>query len=273
MGLFTGIFWSIFQFSQIVGNLIAGVILVQKQANSTQTLAFIFMGTAGFGVFSFLFMRPQPIPHTEKPHQLSLTENLFRAILLLKEKKMIFLVPLYFFSGLEQGFIFGSFTKDIAGKCLGTDKIGFVMSVFGAADSLSSFGLGKLADKYNTNHVATIGFIAHLIFFSLFFGLIEISGFGFLEQKEYIIYLGAILAGIGDAAWNTYPTAVTSKLFTNNVEAAFAVFKFSQSLGTFFTFAIGAYLTIQVKLAGFFWVYGHCVDLDDLYDSFCYREE
>jgi len=126
------------------------------------------------------------------------------------------------------------------------------MSVFGAADSLSSFGLGKLADKYNTNHVATIGFIAHLIFFSLFFGLIEISGFGFLEQKEYIIYLGAILAGIGDAAWNTYPTAVTSKLFTNNVEAAFAVFKFSQSLGTFFTFAIGAYLTIQVKLAGFF---------------------
>jgi len=67
-----------------------------------------------------------------------------------------------------------------------------------------------------------------------------------------LIYIGAAICGLGDAAWNTFPGTITSKLFTNNAEAAFAVCKFSQSLGTFLTFAVGSYLSFQVKLTGFF---------------------
>jgi len=247
-------FFAIFQTNQVLGNLIAGFVLDSNDKNSTQKLAYIFMGTAAFSVFSFFFMRPQPTTATatQTVTNLSFTDNLFRAVILLKQKEILFLLPIYFYSGLEQGFVFGSFTKDIIGRSLGTDKIGFVMSVFGAVNVLGSFGFGKLADMYNTNIVAIIGFIAHSFFFILFFGIMEIEGLNYFEHKDYLIYVGAILCGIGDAAWNTYPGTMTSKLFTNNAEAAFAVFKFHQSLGSFVTFALGAYLTIQVKLSGFF---------------------
>jgi len=251
MGLFNGIFFAIFQMAQIIGNLIAGFVLDSQAANSIKTLAYVFIGTGCFGMLSFLFLVPQP-EGTEIPPKLSFTQNVFRAIILIKERKMIFLVPLFFYSGIEQGFIFGSFTKDIIGRVMGTEKIGFVMTVFGVFDVLGSFTLGKLADSYNTYFVAVFGFILHTIFFGVFFGLIEIEGFGWFESRTWLIYLGAAIAGLGDAAWNTFPGTITSQVFTDNAEAAFAVCKFSQSLGTFLTFATGGYLTIQVKLTMFF---------------------
>jgi MFS family permease len=203
--------------------------------------------------YHFFFLRPQVDEKDEssKP-KLTLTKNLFRAVILLKEKKMLFLLPLFFYSGIEQGFVFGSYTSDIISRTLGKGYIGFVMTVFGAVDVIGSAGLGKLADWYGTNIIAIVGFVIHIVFFGLFFVLIEVERFFYLQDNSFLIWIGAAMCGLGDAAWNTFPGTVTSRLYSHNIEAAFAVCKWGQALGTFLTFALGPYLTIEVKLVGFF---------------------
>jgi len=93
-----------------------------------------------------------------------------------------------------------------------------------------------------------IGALAHMTFFVIIFGIIETEGITFLVPRSYLIYIGAGLGGLGDASFTVFTSIIISKLFRDNIEAAFAVLKFSQSLGAAIFFSIGAYLNFQVKL-------------------------
>jgi MFS family permease len=152
---------------------------------------------------------------------------------------MLLLLPVFFFSGLEQGFIFGSFTGDIIKGSVGVGmrfinlinsvgKVGFIMALFGAVNTLSSLIMGKVSDSFGNKPLVFFGFLAHITFYACFFAAIKVQPLTWFATHEYLLYLGAAVCGFGDACLNTFPNVLCSLFFTDNAEAAFSNLKFFQ---------------------------------------------
>eukprot|EP01130_Rhizamoeba_saxonica_P007357 TRINITY_DN2974_c0_g1_i1.p1 TRINITY_DN2974_c0_g1~~TRINITY_DN2974_c0_g1_i1.p1 ORF type:complete len:425 (-),score=50.67 TRINITY_DN2974_c0_g1_i1:39-1313(-) len=245
MGLFNGIFFGIFQMSQIIGGILASVVLTNMGDSGKQTLILIYSVLATVASLSFLLLVDEK--GDERKDDQSILQKVFQAILLLKQKKMICLVPVMIYSGLEQAFVFGNYTGEIITPVLGQQDIGYVLVAFGIADVLGSLVVGKLSDKLGSGPVATLGFIVHASFHASFIILLKVdptNWIAFLKYHPYLVYIGAIVYGIGDSVWNTLPNSLMSKLFTENTEGAFSNLKFFQSVGFLIPFLIGASIPI-----------------------------
>jgi len=248
MGLFTGIFFGIFQMSQVIGNLIAGFLLSGSPTEETQhLLMYIYIGIASAGGVSFLFLVPEnPVEEEEK---LKLHEKLFRAVLLLKDKRMLLLIATIFYSGIEQTFIYSVFTAKIVTPSIGKGSVGFVMAVFGAVDTIASLLMGKIADVWGGQVVITIGAISHVIFLVGYFVVLKLIPIAQFADSGYIIYISAGLWAVGDAAFNLFPNLMMSLFFTDNSEGAFSVLKFFQALGAVMPAVVGPLLSLEVIIA------------------------
>jgi len=217
------------------------------------TLIYTYIALGGMGFISFWFIRPEDsaaaaaILDTQP-----MSQKLFKAILKLRDKTFLLLIPIIFYSGIEQGFVFGSFTADVVSPAIGKENIGFVMAVFGVADVAGSFTLGRLADRVNLAVLVYIGLAAHLTFLLGIYIILQLESVYYFSDKQWLLYIGAALYGLGDAAWNTFPNIMLSTLFIDDTEAAFANLKFWQALGSVLLFAVGAYLDINVKLVSVF---------------------
>jgi len=160
---------------------------------------------------------------------------------------LICLSPIFLFAGIEQAFIFGSFTADVISPTLGVESIGFVMATFGATSVIASFLLGRLGDlKQGLIIITFCGFFAFLAVSALlFFLLLPFSLWGVPSSYPYIC---AILFGIGDSSWNVFIAIIIGRFYDDNQEAAFANSKLQQSLASGVTFVIGPAFSLPIKL-------------------------
>lgn len=167
----------------------------------------------------------------------------------LKDPRMLLLIACIIYSGAEQAFIFVNFTKDIIGQIMGTQAIGWVMAVFGAVNVLSSLALGKITDRYGPAPAVFIGWSFHAIFLIAYYVLygLHFVPLSWFADNKWFIYFSVAFYSIGDAAWQFFPPTMIGTLFANNAEAAFANFKFFQSLGNTVFSIGGAYVAFQVK--------------------------
>ena len=67
-------------------------------------------------------------------------------------------------------------------------------------------------------------------------------------EQDYILYLIPALWGVADAAWQTQVNSIYGVLFQSNQEAAFSNFRLWESLGFFFSYAYSNYFCTNVKL-------------------------
>lgn len=102
------------------------------------------------------------------------------------------------------------------------------MALFGAVNTLSSLAMGRISDRWGNKPLVITGFLAHLSFYACFFAAITLRGTHWFTEREYLLYLGAAVYGVGDAAANTFPNIICSLYFTDNAEAAFSNLKFFQ---------------------------------------------
>ena len=105
MEQFNGVFFGIFQSTQIIGNL--GTAILLSKLNDKQILFYAFIGVATCGSFLLIFLKNQE-PLTKpnlfrRPTTLSRLSDMFK---LFKEAKLVFLIPLLFYSGLSDFFFF-----------------------------------------------------------------------------------------------------------------------------------------------------------------------
>jgi predicted MFS family arabinose efflux permease len=243
-------FFGIFQLSQVVGNLISSFVLGTGHTPSDKSvnlLMTIYIVIGGVGCILLYFLANEKSHENEHTEEKGLAESLFRVIFLLRDPRMLLLLPVFFFSGLEQGFVFGSFTGNIIAGSVGVGKVGFIMALFGAVDTLSSLIMGKMSDYWGNKPVVFFGFLAHLAFFACFFAAIQVGGVKWFDGHEYTLYIGAAVFGIGDAFANTFPNVMCSLYFTDDAEAAFSNLKFFQSLGSVLSFAVGS-LDVEWKI-------------------------
>lgn len=276
---FFGIFFMIFQSAQVWGNLISSVVLQQssKSSNSTNstgpdvsaicgasdcgeglaqngsdvlivpetstvvTLVSIYLicGILSMVVVVFLLSQLHDEDKKEKPAMFSL---FFATLFHLRDLRMMLIIPLTVYSGLEQGFVFADFTKSFVTCVFGIDKVGYVMICFGVGDSLFSYLLGRLTKYVGRVPIFFSGAIIHLAVY------IVLLSWKADRDMLWMVYLMAALWGYTDAVWQTQINALYGVLFHDNQEAAFSNYRLWESLGFVISFALSSFLCVSAKI-------------------------
>lgn len=119
------------------------------QALFSLFLCFLFVGIALIVLGLPKQYSTPPPPEHER--------NLLTTLHLLKERRMLMLIPLVVSSGLLSGFVTADFSRSVIVPSLGFDSIGFVLAINGTAGALAFLVLGKIIDKANGSVVVAIG--------------------------------------------------------------------------------------------------------------------
>lgn len=268
---FFGIFFTMFQCSQVVGNSISSIVLkpclasykphntsyscgasfcpstvipsVKQQTNHSTVvnLMIIYLLFGIFGaVIALVFL--DEVKVKEKYKHGGCTASLILTFQSFRDWRMIFLLPLNMYSGLSIGFIFGDFTKAYITCAVGIQKIGFVMIAFGISNAVSSLFVASFA-KWLPRYLMIL-FVA--IFQSCL--IVWLYLWNPLNSPLSLFFLSVAMWGSADAIWQTQVHAFYGVLFYSKQEIAYSVYKLFQSLGFVVTFAYGNILCVTTKL-------------------------
>jgi len=143
----------------------------------------------------------------------------------MKKKKQILVIPLTFWSGIEQGFFGADFTAGFVTCAYGVHTVGRVLIVYGVCDALASVGFGFIIKKVGRIPVFILGALINVsVIITMFSWSPSISGVG-------VVYLLAGLWGTADAIWQTQINALYGVLFASDEEAAFSNYRLWESMG------------------------------------------
>lgn len=272
-----GIFFFIFQSSAVWGNLMSSLIFGQDtnitnipeeqlqtcgapdcgldfSSNSTnkrpeQKLVWTLVGAyIGVGVLAMLIVSIflDNIDRTQaselRQNQEPFCHTFLATFRLLKDWRLVTLIPLTMYSGFEQSFLAGEYTEKYVTCALGVHFVGFMMMCFGATNSLCSFLFGRLA-RYTGR--------AALFFFAAVSNLACIIAFLLWRphpDQLPVFFVFPALWGMADAIWQTQTNALYGVLFPRDKEAAFANYRMWESLGFVIAFAYSTFLCQEYKL-------------------------
>jgi hypothetical protein len=129
----------------------------------------------------------------------------------LKDRRMILIIPLIAYSGLQQAFVWAVFTKNIVTPVLGISGVGGAMAIYGAADVVCSLVAGRLTSGlHSATSIVSVGAILQAVV--LFWLLLFYSPMGGLLGAAVPLFIGA-LWGVGDGVLNTQLSALLGLLF------------------------------------------------------------
>ncbi|KAJ8636877.1 hypothetical protein MRB53_011144 [Persea americana] len=255
IGNFNGEFWGMFASTQVIGNLISLVLLKNgEEGNSTTgtTLLFsVFLGSMTLGTILMCFLNRRDIKGEglNVPYDSfgsSVVSLLKHVISPLCDKRMLLIIPLLAYSGLQQAFVWAEFTKHIVKPALGESGVGGAMAAYGASDAICSWFAGRF-----TSSLSSITFIvsggAFLQMVVLLWLLLKYSLTSGILGSVYP-FLIAIIWGIGDGVFNTQLNAILGMLFRRDTEAAFAQLKVWQSASIAVVFFLSPYITLHAML-------------------------
>jgi len=265
---------SIFQFSNVLGNLAAYLILPHV---SKELLFAIFSTVGAAGVTTLLFLRripsqshrPTYLPISSQTANLrasgrskeeGLNEVLQRfktgaevvyssiwrdVVVLFPNPRILMLCPMFFWTGFELAFWTGEFPQ-----LLQASTIGLVLMFAGIAEVVGGLAMGWLSDCFGRSSAVLVG----AIFYGT--GLLLAS---FLKNNDWVTptlldaplssFIAAVCFGMGDSAFNTQTYAALGHLFPDPERkslGAFTIFQFVQNVGS----AVGFFYAIALPLHG-----------------------
>ncbi|XP_029452830.1 protein unc-93 homolog A [Rhinatrema bivittatum] len=276
-----GVFFLIFQSSGVWGNLMSSLIFGQIPArdsldawNYTQcgandcpntddtssrnttastkpsdSLIYTLLGIyTGCGILAvlligiFLDQIDQKEGKTNKEEKLSFWTTFLATFWQLQDIRQCLLIPLTMYSGLEQGYLAGDYTKSYVTCVLGIQFVGYVMICFAATDAVCSVLFGKLSQ-----------YTGRIALFALATGTNAACIIALLLWKPHpdqfaVFFVFSALWGMADAIWQTQTNALYGVLFDEHKEAAFANYRLWESLGFVIAYAYSTYLCVYVKL-------------------------
>ncbi|KAJ0771550.1 putative Ion channel regulatory protein, UNC-93 [Helianthus annuus] len=151
IGHFIGEFWGIFACHQLVGNLLTLALLKDGAEGSTSgtTLLFtVFLGSMTLGTVLMTFLNKRDGEETEGEKDSSLgfftfLLSLWKQVMTpLCDLRLVLIIPLIAFSGLQQAFVWAEFTKYYVQPSLGESGVGGAMAVYGVFDAICSLAVG-----------------------------------------------------------------------------------------------------------------------------------
>lgn len=255
IGHFNGEFWGVFACHQFVGNLVSLALLSNGTGGSTSgtTLLFtVFLVIVTLGIILMCFLHKRGGKEEEDPQDSSL--NFYALVLSLSKTvirplydvRMLLIIPLMAYSGLQQAFVWAEYTKYIVTPTLGVSGVGAAMAVYGACDAICSLVAGRFTSglKSITIIVSAGTFIHAIIFLWLLLIYSPVSG---VLGTVYPLIMAAAL-GIGDGVFMTQLSALLGIFFKHDTEGAFAQLKVWQSAIISVVFFVSPYISLQAML-------------------------
>ncbi|KAK7284214.1 hypothetical protein RJT34_18956 [Clitoria ternatea] len=269
IGDFNGEFWAVYAFHQFIGNLITFTLLSDDKEGSTKgtTLLFVvFLVVMAFGTTLMCFLHKRSV-NIKGQNELSgadagacssiksLSRSLASA---LSDVKMLLVIPLIAYSGLQQAFVWAEFTKYVVTPVIGVSGVGSSMAAYGAFDGICSLLAGRLTSGLTSiTSIVSVGVFAQAVVYVLLLLDFSISS-GWLGTL-YILFLAALL-GIGDGVLMTQLNALIGMLFKHDTEGAFAQLKIWQSATIAVVFFLAPHITFKAVVV---------ITLVSLFASFC----
>ncbi|KAK2986137.1 hypothetical protein RJ640_014467 [Escallonia rubra] len=273
IGHFNGEFWGIFASHQLVGNLISLALLkdgkvldgnvtvlcrsftVHNRGGSTSgttVLFIVFLCSMTLGTILMCFLRKRDSKEEEGLQKSAVTfyssvVSLSKSVITpLYDVRLLLIIPLIAYSGLQQAFVWAEFTKYVVQPILGEAGVGGAMAVYGAFDAICSLAAGRLTSglKSITLIVSGGAFLQGIVLVWL------LLKFSVSSSVLGIIYpfLIAAIWGIGDGVLNTQLNALIAMLFKHDTEGAFAQLKLWQSASIAIVFFVSPYITLQAMV-------------------------
>ena len=191
-------------------------------------------------------------------------EAFLTSVRLFKTKEMLLLSVTFFYTGLELTFFSGVYSTSVgATQAFGSDAdrlVGLTGIFIGVGEILGGglFGIfGKKTVRYGRDPIILLGGIFHLAAFMLIFLNIPddapISKGGahvdtYITPSTTLAIACAFLLGFADACFNTQCYSIVGGTYPKNSAAAFALFKFEQSLAAAIGFFYSSYLLLKYQL-------------------------
>ncbi|XP_019052814.1 PREDICTED: UNC93-like protein 3 isoform X3 [Nelumbo nucifera] len=254
--IYLGFAASIIWVGQFIGNLITLALLGdgKEGATSGTTLLFIvFLGSMTLGTMLMCFLRKTDNKAEEGPPK-SYTNLYSFVVSLLKlviaplfDIRMLLIIPLIAYSGLQQAFVWAEFTKYIVTPALGVSGVGGAMAVYGAFDALCSLAAGKFTSGLSSITIIVPGgaLIQVIVLLWLFLKYSRLTSG--LIGSLYPLLMAAML-GIGNGIFNTQLNALLGILFRHDMEGAFAQLKVWQSASIAVVFFLSPHITLKAML-------------------------
>ena len=221
----TGLFWSIFQLNNIVGNLTT-YFVISHLSSSSATLYIGFAVVAGVGTAGLLLLRPASasgegssfssssdgapllgatvgIKKTLAQHLAQACRDALKALRLLGTTNMLLLLPVFFFSGGELAFWTGEFPLLLSDSSMA--NIGLVLTFAGVGEVLGGVAMGKLSDAAgrSSSLLLSIALYGLALFLTCQLKLATALAAPLLWGSPVIAFVAAFLYGLADSGFNT----------------------------------------------------------------------
>ncbi|XP_062954499.1 protein unc-93 homolog A isoform X2 [Cynocephalus volans] len=231
-----GIFFLIFQSSGVWGNLMSSLVFGQTPTQGSGILAILLIA---------IFLEPiQDVQQKSQGEKKSppFWSTLLSTFKLFRDKRLCLLTLLPLYSGLQQGFLSGEYTRSYTTCALGIQFVGYVMICFSATNSLCSALYGKISQYTGRIALYTLGAATQLSC------LIALLLWRPHPGQLAVFFVFSSLWGMADAVWQTQNNALYGVLFDKNKEAAFANYRLWEALGFVIAFGYSTFLCVSVKL-------------------------
>ncbi|XP_076000222.1 UNC93-like protein MFSD11 [Genypterus blacodes] len=283
----TGMFWALLQCSMLFGNLYIYLDWngrTEIPDSSRRSIFVALLVTSVLGTLSFLVLakthRDEEMLSEEEGQSLLPARTLymqrantavkdakseFRMILqLLKTRTILLLSACMAYSGLELSFYSG-----VYGTCIGAitqfggaakGLIGISGIVVGIGEIVGGglFGLMCKNNRFRRTSVVFLGMVVHFIAFYLIFLSIPddapvvfkttTQSSPYLSPSVSVALLCSFLLGLGDSCFNTQLYSILGCAYAEQSTAAFAIFKFIQSVFAAVAFFYSGYLLLKWQL-------------------------
>ncbi|KAL2533743.1 UNC93-like protein 3 [Abeliophyllum distichum] len=254
IGKFNGEFWGMFASHQLVGNLITLAMLRDEKGGSTSgtTLLFVvFLCSMTLGTVLMCFLskrngKEEGLQDSRVTFSSSVVSLLKAMLNLLLDIRILLIIPLIAYSGLQQAFVWAEYTKHIVKPTLGERGVGGAMAVYGVFDAICSLAAGRLTFSLSSITIIVSGGALIQIIVLLWL-LLGYSVAGGVLGTIYPLLIGA-LWGIGDGVLNTQLSALIGILFKHDLEGAFAQLKLWQSASIAVVFFISSSISLQTMV-------------------------
>ena len=260
----SSIFFGLFIFNAVVGNLAAGGALqllaaIGFSADASMTIMFVLM-TALCVSGAALFLLLRPAPRAEAVYvrgTLGQTaKDILHTLRMFLRLDMLMLAVTMVYSGLSQSFYYGMFPKHVA-DVTQESFVGYTLALFGAADTLGSFFFGRVADATSRTTVFLVGTALSAIGTACAY---------FSEGEGWqlaLLWIAPVFMGLADAVYNTQIYAVVGTFCPRpDAEAGFAFFKLVQSGSTAASFFYSSWLSLLPGHWG--WLVGNLIMIGSL---------
>ena len=126
----------------------------------------------------------------------------------------ILIIPLTFWSGVEQGFFLSDYTAGYVSCVLGVHNVGWVLITYGVLDAICSVSFGAIIKHVGRAPIFLFGAAVNLVVVIIFFEWSPNT------DQTYVFFILAGMWGMADAVWQTQ---INGKFFNQVCDIPFLI--------------------------------------------------